>query len=260
MGAACCAAENDGSVAPLAEVMKDLPAPSPTGDTYERFECSLPFNRITIANFERCVNDARLDKPAAEGGEIEKEDFVTFESLRKSLTTNAWKDLTVGDSPLHKLLSSKEFQVNGGAVEGRISVESLLVMGLLHCAGKPEEKAKTLYCVLQDGGFADHAQISASDKDLVPVFQKFCAFVTKEIFDLAANEGGIVCMYEKFEVDKMLKKDTVEELREEQWLDSIYGTQSRLDNDLWVAKVKKEAKWIFSAKEMRTRIFALAEV
>ena len=67
-------------------------------------------------------------------------------------------------------------------------------------------------------------------------------------------------MYEKSEVDKMLKKDTVEELREEQWLDCIYGTQSRLDNDLWVAQVKKEAKWIFSAKDMRTRIFALAEV
>jgi len=67
MGVACCAEESGqnqsittanappaikGSMAikeaikePVEEIMKDLPAVSVSGDVYERFEGSLPFNR-----------------------------------------------------------------------------------------------------------------------------------------------------------------------------------------------------------------------
>ncbi len=170
---ACCAADETNTVQQMGEVMKDLPAPTPSGDCYQQFECTLPFNRISITDFEAKVMEARPDKKVDEGADPEKEEFVTFESLRQTLTTNAWKDLTVGDSKLHKLLSSDAFAMkadNGAFTAGQISVQSLMVMGLLHCQGKAEQKAKVLYCVLQDGGPEDHAQISASDKDLVPVF------------------------------------------------------------------------------------------
>ena len=117
MGAVCCAADETNTVHKVEEVMKDLPATSPSGDVYERFECTLPFNRITIQDFETKVNKARPDKVVAEGADPEKEEFVTLESLRSTLTTNAWKDLTVGDSKLCKLLSSPNFQYKSSSGE-----------------------------------------------------------------------------------------------------------------------------------------------
>jgi hypothetical protein len=83
-------------------------------------------------------------------------------------------------------------------------------MGLLHCQGKAEPKARVLYCVLQDGGFEDHAQISASDKDLIPVFDKFINFVTKDIMNLAVEFGGAERLYDDDEIRKLVKKDAIE--------------------------------------------------
>ena len=63
------------------------------------------------------------------------------------------------------------------------------MFALLHCAGKPLDKAKTLYCLLQKGGFEKQKWIAAKDRDLLPVFNKMCSFVTHDIFELAVIAG-----------------------------------------------------------------------
>ena len=65
----------------------------------------------------------------------------------------------------------------------------------MHCAGKAMDKAKALYCILQDGGFERHQQISAGDKDFEPVFETICKLATANIFDLAKDAGAAGDIY-----------------------------------------------------------------
>ena len=67
-------------------------------------------------------------------------------------------------------------------------------------------------------------------------------------------------MYSDDEMGKLEDKDTLEIVKEDQWLEEVYGAQSRLDNDEWLSKVQKDGNWIFDAKELRKRLFAAAEL
>ena len=131
---------------------------------------------------------------------------------------------------------------------------------MLHCAGKPADKTRALYCILQDGGFEKHDQISAGDKDLIPVFQKLCELVTQDVFKYAIEHVGAGSIYSEDEVKKLVNKDIIEAIREDQWLEEVYGQNSRLDNALWVEKVTKKAKWIYEPSEMRKKLFAEAGI
>ena len=57
-----------------------------------------------------------------------------------------------------------------------------------------------------------------------------------------------------------MQKDVIEVVREEQWLEAVFGAQSRLESAAWVAKVSKDANWIFNSDQMRRKIFAEAGV
>ena len=43
-------------------------------------------------------------------------------------------------------------------------------------------------------------------------------------------------------------------------MEEVFGTNSRLQSDEWVAKVKSDSKWVFDAIELRKRLFAAADV
>jgi hypothetical protein len=63
------------------------------------------------------------------------------------------------------------------------------------------------------------------------------------------------------EVSDLVKEDNVEAIREDQFLEEVYGAQSRLDNEAWVKVVaSKKANWIFNAKDFRVKLFAQAGV
>ena len=65
---------------------QDLPSVDMKGkDVYERFELSLPFNKILIKDFQSKVYAAQKD--------CGNKDFVTVESLKKHFTTPAWISL-----------------------------------------------------------------------------------------------------------------------------------------------------------------------
>ena len=51
-----------------------------------------------------------------------------------------------------------------------------------------------------------------------------------------------------------------EVVREEIWLEDVFGANSRLTSDVWADNVSKKANWIFDPKETRKKLFSEAKV
>jgi len=80
-----------------------------------------------------------------------------------------------------------------------------------------------------------------------------------EIFDIAKSAGEVTeAIYTDDECEKL--KEQVEILREDQYLEDVYGVQSKLDNEPWLAKNAKEANWVFNTVSLRKRLFEAAEI
>ena len=159
------------------------------------------------------------------------------------------------------LLSAAFKDASKNQSEDQIDADHLKVFSLMHCSGKPVDKTNAFYCILQEGGFEKHEQISAGDKDFIPVFDKICAFATVDIFKLALDAGSVSAnVYSETEEKSLVAKDTCEIIREEQWLEEVFGANSRLESGVWVQSVSKKANWIFDANEMRKRLFETAGI
>lgn len=130
--------------------------------------------------------------------------------------------------------------------------------GLILCSGSPREKAEVFYAVLQDGGLTAHTFISAADKDLPPAFEKICLLATVHLFEFARDFSGIECPFED-DFDKL--REAHEDLREDKFLDEVYGqAQSKLDNEVWLKAVSDKTKWLFHSKDVRKLVFEQAKV
>lgn len=151
----------------------------------EKFEHSLPFNRIAIQNMFARI-EAAESACAVEG-------CVTIDTLHKQLTTQAWASLANPNSTLVKVLLSDAFknEKNGTDAE-HIDANYLRCFALLHCPGNEVDKARALYEIFQGiGGLEKHKTISAGDKDIIPNFEKICAFASADIFVLAHEHGMV---------------------------------------------------------------------
>ena len=245
----CCAPNAED---PIVDTGKDLPAPSLMGvtDVYQRFELSLPFSRILIKSFLEKVDEA--EKQCGEG-------YVTIEALKAELSSPAWLPLSEPDSSLYKFLTSGVFKNEAkGHTPEQIDTDYLRIFGLLHCGGQPKDKAVALYAVLQEGGVDSHEFISAQDKDLNPVFDKICAMCCWEMFTSGAQIGGIESIYSDDDSNGL--KEQVEALREDVFLEEVFGVQSRLDNAEWLDAVSKKANWVFNPVQLRKKLFELASL
>ena len=163
---------------------------------------------------------------------------------------------------LGKTLLSEHFKdASKNQSADQIDVTYLKCFALIHCSGKPIDKTNAFYEVLQEGGFERHTQISAGDKDFAPVFDKLCSFVSTDVFKLALMTGSVSeHVYTQDEMDRIAHKDVFETVREEVWLEEVFGAQSRLENDAWVDKVSKLANWIFDSAATRRKLFHEAKV
>ena len=233
MGQDCCAESKQDAGVGGGDTEKDLPEVTRNvKDAYLKFELSLPFQRILLINFLKKVDNAQ--KACGDGS------YVTIDALAGEFKTDAWKPLKQTDSMLVKLLTSpffKDPKENHDA--NQISVDYLKLFACFHCSGKPRDKAIALYGILQDGGLEAHTFISAGDKDLIPIFDKMCAMAAWEFFDIAAQFGGVQKFYSDDEVESL--KEQIETIREDQYLEDVYGQVSKLDNEPWLAKNAKEA-------------------
>ena len=110
---------------------------------------------------------------------------------------------------------------------------------------------------MQDGGLEAHKFISAQDKDLVPIFDKMCALACWELFEIAQQVGEVPELIYSDEEVKVLKEQ-VEVVREDQYLEDVYGVLAKLDNEPWLEKNSKAANWVFNTVQLRKRMFEAA--
>lgn len=209
---------------------------------------SLPFYRTPIKVFEVNLNQAHEACGNA--------NFVTIAELAKVFTSPAWAQLTQDDSKLVKVLLSAAFKSDESAPD-QIDITHLFCMGIIHCGGTPREKAEVFYAVLQDGGLSAHTFISAADKDMAPVFEKICALSTVHLFDWCYDITQYEC---PFADNYDALKSCHEDLREDVFLEAIYGSDNKLDNDVWLKNICEKGKWVFNSKEVRKAVFKQAEV
>jgi len=205
---------------------------------------------MNIKDFEKNIQAA--DKECGEQG------FANIAALSKLFTSPAWAQLTQDDSKLVKVLLSDAFKnKEKGQAPDQIDTTYLMCYGVLYCAGSPKEKAEVLYGILQDGGLSAHTFISATDKDLPDAFQKMCLLCTVHLFEWAEEFTGFEGPF-KDNYDAL--RAVHEDLREDKFLDDIYGTEGKLNNDEWMKNICDKAKYIFSAKELRKLVFKEAQV
>ena len=247
MGACCAPAEDQGP-----QELQDLPAPTLEGvsDIYRKFELTTAFARTPFGPFEEAVQKA-----------AGTEDFVTFDSLGKELTTPLWKTLADPKSELRQLLSQPAFQSEStDLAAGQIDKDKLILFGILNCvdARVPMKKIRAFYCILQDGGFAAHNEIAAEDKDFAPTFGSICKLASTDLFAAAKAVGDVEDVYSADECGEMEGK--LDELAEDGWLDDVFGAKSRLPNEEWVKTVGEKGAWLFDPVALRKRILELAEV
>ena len=71
--------------------------------------------------------------------------------------------------------------------------------------------------------------MSANDKDLAPVFDKLCGLACFELFKC---QGAVGQIYTDDECSSL--QEQVETLREDQYLEDMYGTLGRLESEEWM--------------------------
>ncbi len=193
---------------------------------------------------------------AAAASQDVEEGIVTVDALRAEFDSGAWAALQDDSSTLCGILRHSCFKDEKmGMSEDQLSVTFLLLFGLLHCKGKLDEKAIAFYNILQEGGLAAHENISATDKDFAPAFEKLCLFATVDIFGLAQDFGGHENQHS--ENDDALRA-AHESVREDFFLDQVYGRGSRLDNEPWLKAVAGDANWCLQAELLRAKVFEAA--
>ena len=53
-------------------------------------------------------------------------------------------------------------------------------------------------------------------------------------------------------------RDAIEDVREDCFLEEVYGKNARLENAPWLKAVSTKSKWIFDARELRMKLFEAA--
>ena len=62
----------------------------------------------------------------------------------------------------------------------------------------------------------------------------------------------------KDDIDALVEQ--IEVIREDQFLEDVFGPESRLDNEAFINKLTENAAWIFEAVELRRRLFEAASI
>ena len=75
--------------------------------------------------------------------------------------------------------------------------------------------------------------------------------MTVEIFEIAKEHGDVAEIYDANECKKIVDTEVLLELREDHWLEEVYGAQSRLDNDQWLQKVQAGGSGLLKPDELR---------
>ena len=83
--------------------------------------------------------------------------------------------------------------------------------------------------------------------------------VTIPAFGDFARIGGLPTKYDSDDFEK-LNDSTIDDIRENFYLDAVYDVESRLSYEEWAKKHTKEASFIFSTKAFREQILKKADL
>ena len=72
-----------------------------------------------------------------------------------------------------------------------------------------------------------------------------CTLVTRDIFILAIEDDPANAIYNVAEMDRLVSEENLAVVREDEFLDKVYGAKSSLVNDEWLEQVTTTAAWIF---------------
>jgi hypothetical protein len=169
---------------------------------------------------------------------------VTLEQLRYAFKDDPkWKDLKVDDSQLCQIIQSEEFEDEKN--KGEINIYSLILWGLILCAGDARLKARVFYDVLQD---SLQENISANDKDFKGTFSKLIKLATKVVYQFEHESSN----QEKIS-DEKITDDFCETMADEV-LDAIFDQLSKLPRKDYMEAVASKQSWIFSSKQIRDKV------
>jgi len=80
---------------------------------------------------------------------------------------------------------------------------------------------------------------------------------TVHLFEWARDIANIDCPFEQ-DLEKLAEAH--EDLREERFLDDVFGDNSKLDNEPFLKGCIDKAKWIFHSKDLRLAVFKQANL
>ena len=87
------------------------------------------------------------------------------------------------------------------------------------------------------------------------IFEKLCGLACYELFTIADELEQI---YTEEEIGKL--KEAVEVVREDQYLEDVFGDKAALDKNVWLDKMNTIATWVFDSSKIRDRLLEAAEI
>lgn len=114
------------------------------------------------------------------------------------------------------------------------------------CAGDNNLKARVFYDVLQD---SLQETISANDKDFGETFEKLITLATKLAYQFEAEQRGVM---QGTEASKIT--DELIETLKENFLDGVFGSNSKLPRKDYITTVATKQNWIFNSKQIRDQV------
>ena len=123
-------------------------------------------------------------------------------------------------------------------------------MGVLLCWGSPELKSRVLYNCIQT-----HIQEFIVPNERMEEILSFCIRCSAILLVKHACKDLQEPDYSRAELPlEMLDEDLVEEVRED-FLESVYGTESKMHRTLFLAKLQSEEnRWIMDPELLRQRV------
>ena len=216
----------------------------------ERFEYSFPFYRMRVDRFVGRVT--RFVRP-------EDEESVTIRQLQyafdiKGGINEAWKDLQDEQSQLYRLITMEEF--NHQTKKKALSVEKLIILGVMMCGGSDDMKARVLYDAVQDDM---QAHISAGDKDFKRIFKTIIlvsCYVLPKFYRTEMSKHSVTDHFPIVGTEEY--EQVVDEFKED-FFDEVYENESILTREKFLTKVSIEANWIFKIDQVRRKYSELLE-
>ena len=183
-------------------------------------------------------------------------DTISIRQLQFAFTRDFedFDDLNNPDSQLYKIFTSPEFK--GEESDEEMSIQYLLLLGLLYCQGTNEEKTKVFYDVLQDGL---QEYISANDKDLKDCFGRLVEMGTANIHKWTIMYGdytitkGINPKLEKNGDTNDQWKEAINNIQEK-FLDDVFDVNSKIPRDEFIKSVSYKQNFLFKPAEMKKLI------